>query len=707
MNSPLMTVSLAYERDVVLARQRTRDLAALLGFDNQDQTRIATAVSEIARNAFRYADGGKVSFRIEGTTRPQLLLIEISDQGPGIPNLEDVLDGRHRSHTGMGMGILGARRLMDQFEIESSPGQGTRVVLKKLLPRDRALVDRHANAALMAEMARRQPREPIDEVQRQNQELMAALAENQQRQEELENLNRELEDTNRGVVALYAELDEKADHLRRADEIKTRFISNMSHEFRTPVNSIQALARLLRSRADGPLTSEQERQVQFIERAADDLSELVNDLLDLAKVEAGKTVMRPVEFELGRLFGALRGMLRPLLINESVNLVFDEPENIPALYTDEGKVSQILRNFISNALKFTEQGEVRVSARMSEDGKRVALSVSDTGIGIDPVDHERIFHEFSQIESPIQQRVRGTGLGLPLCRKLAELMGGTVSVTSRIGHGSTFMAEIPIVYHAAHSPIQAMVLDPERIPVLAVEDNIEQILLLEKFVSGSHFQIVPSRTIRQAREAVALARPRAILLDILLRGEDSWGFLTELKRSDETRSIPVAVISTVEDRQKGLALGADEYFVKPIDRQELLQLLTRLIAPQSMRRILIVDDEDVARYILRRHLHAPNRVIEEASDGETAIARAVENPPDAICLDLSMPGMTGYEVLRRLRQDPRTHGIPVLIVSSVRLEEEERRALLPEVRAILSKDELSEERVTSALESALRPVEVS
>ena len=707
MIPPLSTVILAYERDVMVARQRARELASLLGYDVQDQTRIATAVSEIARNAYEYANGGTVSFRIEGATRPQVLRIDIEDRGPGIADLPAVLEGRYRSVHGMGAGITGARRLVDRFEIESGAGTGTRVVLKKLLPRDRALVDKMGNASLMAELALRQPRDPIEEVRLQNQELLRALEENRRRQEELTNLNNELEDTNRGVVALYAELDEKADHLRRADDIKTRFISNMSHEFRTPVNSIQALARLLRSQVDGPLNAEQERQVEFIERAAGDLSELVNDLLDLAKVEAGKVEMRPTEFELTRMFGALRGMLRPLLVNESVNLVFDDPDGIPSLYTDEGKVSQILRNFISNALKFTEEGEVRVSARLTEGGRMVALTVTDTGIGIDPDDHERIFQEFSQIEGPIQRRVRGTGLGLPLCRKLAGLLGGTVTVSSRVGHGATFIAEIPVIYEAAPSPVRLDTLDPARIPVLAIEDNIEQLLLFEKFVSGSQYQIVSTRSLRQAREALAHAHPRAILLDIVLRGEDTWEFLTDLKRSEQTRSIPVAVISSVEDRQKGLALGADEYFIKPIDRQELLLLLTRLIAPQTMKRILIVDDDAVARYILRRHLHAPHRVIEEASDGISAIARAVENPPDVICLDLTMPGVTGYEVLRRLRQDPRTHAIPVLVISSMRIDDAERRALLPDVRGILSKDDLSEERVSSALEAAMRPAAAS
>jgi signal transduction histidine kinase len=285
----IAALSIRYERDVVLSRQRARQIASLLGFDGQDQTRVATAVSEVARNAFTYAGGGNVEFALEGTTSPQLLVVQVSDSGTGIDELPAILEGRYRSSTGMGVGLMGARRLMDRFEIESEPGRGTRVTLKKLLPRRMGVVGAMTLARIVADLADQAPDDPFDEVQRQNQELLRALGELGRRQEELAALNRELEDTNRGVVALYAELDEKADHLRRADELKSRFLSNMTHEFRTPVNSIQALARMLLERSDGDLTSEQERQVTFIRKAADALGELVNDLLDIAKVEAGRS----------------------------------------------------------------------------------------------------------------------------------------------------------------------------------------------------------------------------------------------------------------------------------------------------------------------------------------------------------------------------------------------------------------------------------
>lgn len=448
MRWSILSVVIQQEQDIVTARQRARQIAGLLDFDHQDQTRIATAVSEIARNAFTYGGGGKVEFGVEGQTAPQVFQICVRDQGPGIPALAEILAGDYQSRTGLGIGIRGAQRLMDRFDIEAPPTGGTAVWLCKLLPNTVPLLTTQRLQELTSELTQQTSPSLLAELQQQNQELLKALTQLRQRQDDLLRLNQELEDTNRGVVALYAELDEQADHLRRADETKSRFLSNMSHEFRTPLNSQLALTRLLLDRLDGELTAEQEKQIQFIRKAAETLLELVNDLLDLAKIEAGKVEVHPIEFTVSTLFSALRGMLRPLLVGEEVDLVFEEPVDLPLLYTDEGKVSQILRNFLANALKFTERGIVRVSATLTPDGRAVVFAVADTGIGIAPAEQTLIFEEFTQLENSFQKRVKGTGLGLPLCRRLAELLGGQVGVQSMVGVGSTFTATIPLTYHA-------------------------------------------------------------------------------------------------------------------------------------------------------------------------------------------------------------------------------------------------------------------
>jgi len=703
MSQRVVTVALKFEDDIVLARQRARQLARLLGFDAQDQTRIATSVSEIARNAFRYAGGGKVEFGVEGRTSPQLFEIVVSDDGPGIARLSDILEGSYRSSTGMGLGIIGARRLMDQFEITSAPGKGTRVVLCKLLPGGTRFLAPDRLAGLGEALAREVPLGPMEEVQRQNQELIQALDELRRRQEELEHLNHELEDTNRGVVALYAELDEKADHLRRADELKSRFLSNMSHEFRTPLNSITALSHLLLDRIDGPLTTEQMKQVTFIRQGAHALTELVNDLLDLAKVEAGKITVRPIEFEVESMFGALRGMLRPLLVSESLRLVFEPADGLPTLYTDEGKVSQILRNFISNALKFTESGEVRVTATFRPEEDAVSFEVTDTGIGISAEDQERIFEEFTQVENPLQHRVKGTGLGLPLSRKLAELLGGRVTVSSTVGVGSTFCAVIPSVYLPKSGTVgeEELIVPEQRSgrPVLVVENDARQLTIYDRYLRSSAFRLVPARNLREARRALAGELPHAIILDVLLEGEETWKFLSELKKGATTRNIPVLVVSTVDDSRKGLALGAEAYALKPAARGWLIGELERLTGQSRVPGALIIDDDDMARYVLKRLLSQLHCEITEMPNGRDGLQAARDLQPEIVFLDLNMPNMSGAEVLVRLKEDPVTANIPVVVVTSKILEPAERAQLESRAVAVLSKEETAREDALSVIQA--------
>ena len=276
-------------------------------------------------------------------------------------------------------------------------------------------------------------------------ELEALREQAARQQAELAFLQAELEETNKGVLAPYAELDENAVQLREAADLKSRFLSYMSHEFRTPLASITSIADILIDGMDGALNAEQERQVHFIRGSVRELTEMVDDLLDLAKVDAGRISISPEWFEMVDLFSALRGMFKPIVGTGAVSLIFEETSEIPRIYTDDKKLSQILRNFISNALKFTTSGEVRVTASLAAEGL-VEFAVSDSGIGI-AADHlPALFSDFVQIDSRIQKRLRGTGLGLSLAKKFAELLGGSVGVTSEVGRGSRFFVVIPTHY---------------------------------------------------------------------------------------------------------------------------------------------------------------------------------------------------------------------------------------------------------------------
>jgi len=271
-------------------------------------------------------------------------------------------------------------------------------------------------------------------------ELQAQLA---ARDADIAALREELEETNKGVVALYAELDDKAAELRDANELKSRFLSYMSHEFRTPLTSMSSITGILLSRMDGPLTAEQQKQVEFIRASARELTEMVGDLLDLAKVEAGRITISPEWFEMVDLFSALRGMFKPIVASTNISLVFDEPQGDIKMYTDDKKLSQILRNFISNSLKFTPEGEVRVTAMVLPDD-RVEFAVTDTGIGIAAEHLPNLFADFVQLDVRLQKRLRGSGLGLSLSRKFAELLGGRVTVESELGKGSRFAVTLPM-----------------------------------------------------------------------------------------------------------------------------------------------------------------------------------------------------------------------------------------------------------------------
>lgn len=547
---PIVTMTLVADDDLVAVRQRARRIAAAVGFDGQDQVRIATAVSEIARNAMLYARNGRVEFAVEGSAAPQHLAVTVSDTGPGISHLEVIWSGEYRSPTGMGLGLIGARRLMDELQVDTTPGQGTRVRMHKILTRRAAPITQPMLASLAGEMARDAPRDAYAELREQNRELMRSLQEQRRQQDELRALNSELEQTNRGVLALYTELEDKATALREASEVKSRFLSNVSHELRTPIQSVMAITRLLLDRLDGELSVEQERQVRFVFDAAKNLSGIVDMLLDLAKVEAGRMDIRLTRFSVEDLLGGLRGLFKPLHNNPAVTLVFDAGE--PAMMlSDEGKIAQILRNLVSNALKFTRAGEVRVSARHDPSTDRMIISVTDTGIGIAPQDRVRVFEEFEQIPNPLQQFAKGTGLGLSIARGLAGLLGGDITLDSEPGRGSTFSVSLPRRFSGiACLPDAAIRLESAQ-RMLVIDDDESWRYTLAQAGRASGLDVHEAAG---GAQGVLMARallPDVIFLDLSMPDLDGCAVLDALGRDIATREIPVIVVSgAVPERQK-------------------------------------------------------------------------------------------------------------------------------------------------------------
>jgi CheY-like chemotaxis protein/two-component sensor histidine kinase len=433
------------------------------------------------------------------------------------------------------------------------------------------------------------------------------------------------------------------------------------------------------------------KQVRYIESSARDLQEMVNDLLDLAKVEAGKIRIRSKRFEVHELFSALKGMLKPLLAdNNSVDLVFEDAIELPPLRTDEGKVSQVLRNLISNALKFTPDGKVTVSARMVDE-RDIQFTVADTGIGIAAEHHESIFREFSQVENPLQERYRGTGLGLPLCRNLAMLLGGRIWLESELGHGSTFFVRLPSVYvgEAAQQGDSAMPPAPDfqRTPVLILEDSDETAHLFESYLRDSEFQPILTSTVAQSEVWTARHSPAAVVADVYIGDDQSWGFIARLR--ERLPELPIIVTSVQNESAAAIARGGSVFLPKPVDRDTLIGELRRLTANTGTRRVLLVDDNEVSRYILRDLLDQPWLDIREAASGTEALSALNEQLPDAVILDLLMPDISGFEILRQLRSQVTTKSLPVLIYTSKVLSETEKAQLESWRAGIIRKEDIT------------------
>lgn len=559
----LLALPLRSEVELADARTRARHIAELLGLGNQDQVRVATVVSELARNVLLYAGSGQVTFSVRDEAGRSTLLIEVRDQGPGLGHLDEVLGSQYRSKTGMGVGLTGTRRLMDEFDIQTAPGKGTVVRVGKHLP---AVVGDAEQRRVAEVLGSSGPRDLLTALSVQNRDLLETLAALSEREERLQVLNQELQDTNRGVVALYAELEEKAERLREANGLKTTFLSYMSHELRTPLHSMLGLARILSGQLDGPLNPEQLKQVQLLQGAAGDLLEMVNGLLDLAKMEAGKTDVDVTTFEVRELFGTLRALFLPLLDNPAVNLIFEDAAGFPPLTTDQRKVEQVLRNFIANALKFTAAGEVRVTAQLLPSGDRVRFTVQDTGIGLSDEEQAQLFQDFSQVGRP--GRPAGTGLGLSIARKFTELLGGRVGVQSAPGAGAEFSAELPVVYPGVGAA--------KRPRALLIDDSEADRYVLTTLLTRAGYEVDEVAYAEPGLEQARSGAYDAVVLDLNLPDRSGLDVLRALRENAETRSLPVLVVTAAAldaaERAALETLGASVHLKEALYQDEQVLL---------------------------------------------------------------------------------------------------------------------------------------
>ena len=508
----LITVRILNEVDVVSCRQSAKKIAAWLGLTNLEQIRLATAVSELARNIFQYAGTGAFHFDLRRDSRGLVnaVVFEAVDNGNGIPEIDAILNGTYVSPTGMGIGLNGAQKLTDSFEIQTSP-TGTRIRASKAVFPPQPFPSEMQIQAIRQQLAIEGAADPYVELQVRGSELLLTTAELQNKQRELEATNEELENTNKGVVALYSELEKAAHELTEASESKSRFFSNMTHEFRTPINIIENISKLLISETDGPLNDEQRKQVKFISSAAAELSEMVNELLDLAEADSGRMDAVASRFTLGEFMADLQDFMGPLSIRyPKVQWEIASGNEAVVLDTDRSRLFQILRNLISNAFKYTPEGEIKVRSYVPDDFT-VEFTVEDTGVGISEENLSRIFEEFARVRMPGLQ-VQGNGLGLPLALRLATLLKGEIDVRSVVGKGSRFSARVARELKRADRNAEELSL--EGMTVLIIDDSEADRYLLRHLLEPYGAIIIEAPTAGASIDKLHALRPDVIFLDL-------------------------------------------------------------------------------------------------------------------------------------------------------------------------------------------------
>src|SRR6476659_604135 len=493
---------------------------------------------------------------------------------------------------------------------------------------------------------------------------------------------------------LFTEVEEKSRQLEMASQHKSQFVASMSHELRTPLNAIIGLTEMMVNNAQRFGTEKAAEPLRRVHRAGTHLLGLINQVLDLSKIEAGKLELSPETVNLTPLINEVVDTARPLAEQNNNRLVVKCQENLGSLTVDPMRLRQILLNLLSNACKFTKQGEVTLLARkLVNEGHWIEFAVSDTGIGMTPEQQAKLFEEFTQADSSTARQYGGTGLGLAITRKLARMMGGDVTLTSEAGKGSTFTVRLPAdTDMPAGAPISS---DRDRSTrtdcVLVIDDDATARELISDHLKAGGFSVV---TAAGGVEGIKLAKelqPTAITLDVMMPDLDGWSVLAALRQNPELADIPVIMVSIVDDKRRGIALGAAGYLTKPIDRERLHRLVRRFQAPTRATRVLMVEDDASQRERMLGWLERPHWIVREAANGQEALDLLREEKPDVILLDLMMPQMDGFEVVAALQGDKDWRDIPVIVITSLDLDAKDRARLNSGVHSVLVKEKFRPE----------------
>jgi signal transduction histidine kinase/DNA-binding response OmpR family regulator len=663
-------IRLQHRTAVYDARNKVRNLANALGYSSIEATRLAIAVSEAARVLRRDGQESRIAVSLEiDLSAPRLVLdFEARNASPDLTPLLGFFDHSYANSTNDFQGIR-ATKYLPSAEFE-------------------------ATDAFIAEQCLR-----IQNLSRE--ELMDEI---QQKNRELEQHSTELEHT---VAQRTEELKHAMEAAEGANRAKSGFLANMSHELRTPMNAIIGYSEMLMEDAEEEGNQAAADDLAKIHSAGRHLLSLINDVLDISKIEAGKMDLYLETFEIAALVEGVVSTIDALIKTNDNRLTVEVDPSLGSMHADATKVRQALFNLLSNAAKFTHAGEIRLRVEGEEvDGEHwIQMSVSDSGIGIPPEKIDHVFEEFSQADDSTTRDYGGTGLGLSISRRFCQMMNGDISVTSVVGEGSRFEIRLPALVRdspeelegAAGSPVSPLVDPGDEPVVLVIDDDPDARDLLDRTLQGAGVRVV---TAGDGREALDLARslhPAAITLDVLMPRMDGWEVLRELKADAATRDIPVIMVTMTTDRNLGYALGATDFLTKPVARAQLVALLDRHAGGSGERHALVVDDKTENREVLRRVLGNEGWRVSEAENGLLALEEVAKDPPALILLDLLMPVMDGFEfVLEMRRRDP-ARQIPIVVVTAKDITEEDRRRLNGGVMGLIEREGLDQDALVEMI----------
>ena len=504
------------------------------------------------------------------------------------------------------------------------------------------------------------------------------------------------------------ELSQKAiEDMREVDRVKSQFLANMSHELRTPLNSIIGFSRVIIKGIDGPVNETQKQDLNAIYSSGQHLLLLINDILDLSKIEAGKMELSFSDVNLADMINSAMSTAVGLVKDKPIQLVSNLPKDLPMVRADSTRIRQVLINFLSNAAKFTDQGSITVEAGMSlspANLPELIVTVTDTGPGIAESDRSKLFLPFSQVDDSPTRKTGGTGLGLSICRSLIDMHAGRIGLLhSQIGVGSTFFFSLPLPVSAPPVPEPAANLETENWTILSVDDDIQVINLYQRYLNPQGYTVVPHTNPLTVTEAVTNLQPKAILLDVMMAGRDGWQILQELKTNPATRQIPIVVCSILENEEKGFNLGAADYLVKPFSQDELLHSLQRLQLNGQIKQILVVDDDPEDLRLVEKMLSEnKNYQVRLAKGGIEGLEIAHREQPDAIVLDLFMQDLDGFSLLSSLRMDAELKNVPIVILTGTDLTLEQHQKIQEYGIKFIAKGYQREKELINAIEESLR-----